>query len=41
MVEKSPFDGPLLVEVEGVHHALAYDMATSLLVVAWDEKTRS
>jgi len=37
VLEKSPFDGPLLVEIDGEHHALAYDMATSLLVVAWND----
>ncbi len=31
------FDGSLLVDIDGEHHALAYDMAASLLVVAWDE----
>jgi DtxR family Mn-dependent transcriptional regulator len=36
VLEKSPFDGPLLVDIDSEHHALAYDMATSLLVVAWD-----
>ncbi len=35
--EKSPFDGPLLIEVDGKHHALAFDMAASLLVVARNE----
>lgn len=34
VLEKSPFDGPLLIDVDGEHHALAYDMAASLLVVA-------
>jgi DtxR family transcriptional regulator, Mn-dependent transcriptional regulator len=37
ILEKSPFNGPLLIEIDGKHHALAYDMAESLLVAAWDE----
>lgn len=37
LLERAPFDGPLLIDIDGVHHALAYDMAASLLVVAWDE----
>lgn len=37
VLEKSPFDGPLLVEIEGEHHALAFDMAASLLVALWEE----
>ncbi len=37
LLERAPFDGPLLVDIDGEHHALAYDMAASLLVVAWDE----
>lgn len=32
LLERAPFDGPLLIEVNGVHHALAYDMAKMLLV---------
>jgi DtxR family transcriptional regulator, Mn-dependent transcriptional regulator len=38
VLEKAPFDGPLLIDVEGEHHALAYEMAKQLLVVEWDEK---
>lgn len=30
--ERAPFDGPLLIEVNGVHHALAHEMAKLLLV---------
>lgn len=30
--KRAPFNGPLLVEIDGEHHALAYDMAESLLV---------
>lgn len=37
VLEKSPFDGPLLIDIDGEHHALAHDMAASLLVVAWDK----
>jgi len=37
LLERAPFDGPLLVDIDGEHHALAYDMAASLLVVTWDE----
>lgn len=37
LLERSPFDGPLLVDVDGAHHALAYDMAEYLLVEPTDE----
>ncbi|MFN2200093.1 MAG: metal-dependent transcriptional regulator [Caldilineaceae bacterium] len=37
ILEKSPFDGPLLVEIDGEHHALAYDMAEALLVTTWND----
>lgn len=30
--KRSPFNGPLLIEIDGEHHALAHDMAESLLV---------
>jgi DtxR family Mn-dependent transcriptional regulator len=30
--KRAPFNGPLLVEIDGEHHALAHDMAESLLV---------
>jgi len=30
--KRAPFNGPLLVEIDGEHHALAHDMAKSLLV---------
>lgn len=33
MLEQAPFDGPLLIEVDGIHHAIAHDMAESLLMV--------
>lgn len=33
LCERAPFDGPLLVEVNGKPHALAYEMAESLQVV--------
>lgn len=32
LLERAPFDGPLLIDVNGVHHALAHDMARYLLV---------
>ncbi|MEX1019003.1 MAG: metal-dependent transcriptional regulator [Litorilinea sp.] len=32
LLERAPFEGPLLIDVNGVHHALAYDMAKLLLV---------
>lgn len=31
--ERAPFEGPLLVAVDGEHHALAHDLAAALLVV--------
>ncbi len=37
ILEKSPFNGPLLVDISGAHHALAFDMAASLLVLEWDD----
>lgn len=37
LLERAPFDGPLLIDVDGEHHALAHDMAKFLLVVEWDE----
>ncbi len=40
LLEHAPFDGPLLIDIEGEHHALAHDMAGSLLVVAWDESSQ-
>ena len=35
--ERAPFEGPLLIAVDGEHHALAHDMAKYLLVVPWEE----
>lgn len=32
LLERAPFDGPLLIDVNGVHHALAHEMAKLLLV---------
>jgi DtxR family transcriptional regulator, Mn-dependent transcriptional regulator len=32
VVERTPFNGPLLIEIEGEKHAMAYDMAETLLV---------
>ncbi|NJN83175.1 MAG: metal-dependent transcriptional regulator [Caldilineaceae bacterium] len=34
LLERAPFDGPLLIDIHGKHHALAYDMAELLLVAA-------
>lgn len=35
--ERAPFDGPLLIAVDGAHHALAHEMGKTLLVIPWDE----
>ena len=32
LLKRAPFAGPLLIEVAGEHHALAYDLAESLVV---------
>lgn len=32
LLKRAPFDGPLLIDVNGDHHALAHDMAELLLV---------
>lgn len=37
LLERAPFDGPLLIDVEGAHHALAHDMAKLLVVSPWEE----
>ena len=37
LLERAPFDGPLLIDVDGEHHALAHEMAKLLLVVDWEE----
>jgi DtxR family Mn-dependent transcriptional regulator len=37
LLERAPFNGPLLIDVDGAHHALAHEMASYLLVVPWDE----
>ncbi len=36
LLERSPFEGPLLIDVDGTHHALAYEMAKILLIVPWE-----
>lgn len=36
LLKRAPFEGPLQLEIAGVHHALAYDMAQQLLVVGED-----
>jgi DtxR family transcriptional regulator, Mn-dependent transcriptional regulator len=33
LLSRAPFSGPLLIEVDGEHHALAHDMAELLVVV--------
>ena len=33
LLSRAPFMGPLLIEVDGEHHALAHDMAEHLVVV--------
>jgi DtxR family Mn-dependent transcriptional regulator len=33
LLKRSPFSGPLLIDIAGEHHALAHDMAEQLLVV--------
>jgi DtxR family transcriptional regulator, Mn-dependent transcriptional regulator len=37
LLERAPFDGPLLIDVDGEHHALAHEMAKLLLVFPWEE----
>lgn len=37
LLERAPFDGPLLIDVEGAHHALAHEMAKFLIVSPWEE----
>lgn len=32
LLKRAPFDGPLLIDVEDEHHALAYDIAQQILV---------
>jgi DtxR family transcriptional regulator, Mn-dependent transcriptional regulator len=36
LLERAPFEGPLLIDVDGAHHALAHEMAKFLLVVIWE-----
>lgn len=36
LLKRAPFFGPLLIDVAGEHHALAHDMAESLLVTPED-----
>jgi Fe2+ transport system protein FeoA len=33
VLSRAPFAGPLLIDIGGEHHALAYDMAEYLVVV--------
>jgi DtxR family transcriptional regulator, Mn-dependent transcriptional regulator len=37
LLERAPFDGPLLIDVDGAHHALAHEMAKFLVVTPWEE----
>ena len=37
LLERAPFNGPLLIDVNGKHHAFSYDMAQYLLVQSIDE----
>jgi DtxR family transcriptional regulator, Mn-dependent transcriptional regulator len=37
LLERTPFAGPLLIEVKGEHHALAYNMAEMVLVAPEQE----
>jgi len=37
LLERAPFDGPLLIDVDGEHHALAHEMAKFLVVSPWEE----
>jgi DtxR family Mn-dependent transcriptional regulator len=37
LLERAPFDGPLLIDIEGDHHALAHEMAKLLVVSPWEE----
>ncbi|HHY55767.1 MAG TPA: metal-dependent transcriptional regulator [Chloroflexi bacterium] len=32
VLKRAPFDGPLLIEVDGEHHALAHDLAATIIV---------
>jgi len=37
LLKRTPFDGPLLIDIDGEHHALAHDMAELLLVKPQEE----
>jgi DtxR family Mn-dependent transcriptional regulator len=37
LLERAPFDGPLLIDVDGAHHALAHEMAKFLVVAPLEE----
>ncbi len=39
VLKRAPFSGPLLIEVDGEHHALAYELA-EVLMVTGDDVTR-
>lgn len=38
LLKRAPFSGPLLIDVAGEHHALAHDLAESLLVASDDPR---
>ncbi len=38
LLERAPFEGPLLIAINNQHHALAHDMAKYLLVIPWQEE---
>jgi DtxR family Mn-dependent transcriptional regulator len=37
VLERAPFEGPLVLDVDGVQHNLSHEMAAALLVEAWEE----
>ncbi len=37
LLERAPFEGPLLIEIDHQPHALAFDMAKYLLVIPWED----
>jgi Fe2+ transport system protein FeoA len=41
LLERAPFEGPLLIDVNGTHHALAHEMAQRLLVTVAEAEEAS
>lgn len=39
LLKRAPFSGPLLIDVAGEHHALAHDMAESVLIAREEAET--